>query len=104
MVEEIDNISEGTAAILVRNKDLKNDREFVKYLHEEGFEKWSKSKGHFDGVDWIYVNINSKVYAYGMPGIAVTKAFGNHAVSINEFKMIYSIYKKYENKSVLFMK
>lgn len=97
------SISEGTGAILVREKSIDRDkhREFVEYLHNEGFERWSKSK-FYPSVDWIYVNINAKCYAFGMPGIPVTTPLGNHAVTIDEFKVIYEIYRKYEGKAVLY--
>lgn len=98
------NISEGTGAVLVKDISLKGNpnADFMKYLRSEGFQKWTRSKGAFGGVDWVYVNLNSKSYAYGMPGIPITTPFGNHAVTIDEFKMIYEIYRKYENKSALY--
>ena len=88
MREYIDSISDGTGAILVRDISLKGNSsaDFMKYLRNEGFKMWSKSKGSFDGVDWVYVNLNSKRYAYGMPGIPVTTPFGNHAE--NQIKTI----------------
>lgn len=103
MREYIDSISDGTGAILVKDISLKGNpsADFMKYLRNEGFKMWSKSKGSYDGVDWVYVNLNSKRYAYGMPGIPVTNPFGNHAVTIDEFKVIYEIYRKYEDKLVL---
>ncbi len=100
--ENIDDIAAGTAAILVKDESLREnpDAEFYKYLKAEGFQMWSKSKGCYKGVDWIYVNLNTKCIARGMPGIPVVSAFGNHAVTIDEFKEIYRIYKKYTGMSV----
>jgi hypothetical protein len=96
--EKKPSISDGTAAIIVYDKSLSGnpDAEFYKWLKAEGFKLWECSKGCCDGVGWVYVNINSKLIARGMPGIRVTREFGNHAVTIDEFKVIYSIYKKYE--------
>lgn len=96
-------ISDGTAAILVYDKSLENnaDAPFYKWLENEGFTIWEHSKGTYSGVSWIYVNINSKTFARGIPGIPVTKEFGNHAVTIDEFKTIYNIYKKYSGKPPL---
>jgi len=103
MAEHIYSISEGTAAILVKDKSLggSSRTEFLDFLKEEGFKMWQHSKGHFGTVDWIFINLNAKVYANGMPGIEVAKPFGNHAVTIDEFKSIYHIYKKYEGLPVL---
>lgn len=91
--------NDGTGAILKSFAEWGN-KTFISYLQDEGFEKWSKSK-YYPSVDWLYVNLNSKRYAFGIPGIPVTKPFGNHAVTIDEFKVIYEIYRKYEDKLVL---
>jgi len=96
-------ISDGSAAILVKDRslaELQSNAPFYQWLKEEGFEGWGR-KGFFSGVDWIFININSKIMAPGMPGIGITYPFGNHAVTIDEFKTIYNIYKKYEGLSVL---
>ncbi|MFR4019536.1 MAG: hypothetical protein ACLT07_00700 [Clostridia bacterium] len=58
-----DGIGAGTAAILVRDeslKILKDEAPFMKWLKNEGFIYWSYSKGWYDGVDWLYINLNSK--------------------------------------------
>lgn len=103
MAEYIQSISEGTAAILVKDKSLggSSRTEFLDFLNKEGFMAWKRSKGHFGTVDWIFINLNAKIYANGVPGIELAKPFGNHAITIEEFKSIYQIYKKYEGLSVL---
>lgn len=92
------SIANGSAALLVKDESLlkHEDADFIKFLRKEGFEYWQNGKGFFDGVDWVYVNLNSKLIAPGMPGISVTTHVGNHAVTIDEFKQIYGIFKKYE--------
>lgn len=103
MTGHIGSIADGTATILVKDKILGDSSrtEFIDYLKEEGFKMWQHSKGHFGTVDWIFVNMNAKLYANGVPGIELAKPFGNHAVTIDEFKTIYKIYKKYEGFPVL---
>ena len=102
---EIDKVSigDGSAAIVVYDKSLENnpDAEFYNWLKVEGFTMWEHSKGFYNGVCWIYVNINSKLIARGMPGIPVTKTLGDHAVTIDEFKAIYNIFKNYEGMTML---
>ena len=49
----------------------------------------------------LYINLNTKTIALGMPGIKLFEPIGNHAITIKEFKFIYVIYKKYEGKQVL---
>ena len=36
-----------------------------------------------------------------MPGIPLVTPIGNHAITIEEFMIIYDIYKKYKGKKVL---
>lgn len=69
------------------------------WLKSEGF-KFAGYKGSF-GLRWVHVNITRKQYAYGMPGICFAQPIGNHAITLDEFKTIYEIYKKYEGKSPL---
>lgn len=89
-------ISQGSSSFLIKSEELKKGYEssFVEFLHNEGFKTWRR-KGYYSGIDWIYVNINNKRYAFGLPGIAVAEPVGNHAITIDEFKTIYDIYKKY---------
>lgn len=95
----------GTAYFLVYDESIKNlgvgeNCEFYNWLKAENFTCTDISKGFWMGVGWIYININSKLYAAGMPGIKVVEPVGNHAITIEEFKAIYEVYKKYEGKQV----
>ena len=94
------SISAGGAAIIVYDKGLYNNTEFWDWLKQEGFRRWNNRPGYYPNCPWVFININSKVYEPGMPGIKITQEFGNHAVTISEFKEIYSIFKKYEGKDV----
>ncbi len=92
----------GISTFLVKGEDLKKewDSKFIKYLKSENFESWHH-KGFFANCNWLYINLNTKTYAPGMPGIQITKVIGNHAITIDEFFIIYNIYKKYEKLSTL---
>ncbi len=102
MSNNIDSISFGSAAVLVYDESLKEGYEsnFYKWLRENGFKSWGKH-GFFDGCPWIFVNLNNKIYAFGMPGIQITQEFGNHAVTIDEYMEIYNIFEKYQGKKTL---
>ncbi len=104
-MEDKTSIGYGSAAFLVKDASIKGnpDAPIYKWLAQEGFTKWRYSKGHYDGIDYVYINVNSKVYANGMPGIRVTKVIGDHAITLEEFFTIYEIYKKYENRTILQM-
>ena len=85
-------------------KILKDEAPFMKWLKNEGFIYWSYSKGWYDGVDWLYITFNSKKIARGIQGISVTSCIIHHAITIQEFKTIYSIFKNYEDMSPLQMR
>ena len=92
-------ISDGTAALLVCDKSLESDdAEFYTWMEEEGFASWGQHGNY--GCWWVYVNMDSKLFAPGMPGISITRTIGDHAITISEFKAIYSIFKQYEGKEL----
>ncbi len=94
-----EDISAGTACFLVRDKRLADSQNyFYTWLKNNGFKKWSKGHGWYDKVDWVYINLNSKIYNPGMPGIGITSIICNHAITLKEFIQIFFIYKKYEGK------
>lgn len=96
-------ISDGSSCFLVIDHEGKKlwDSPFMKWLTEHNFTSWG-CKGHF-GCTWVYVNMNSRLFAPGMPGIPITSAIGNHAVTIEEFMTIYQIFDKYNGKKPLEM-
>ena len=98
-------ISTGASCFLIKDERLKKDwhkTPIYTYLKEEGFE-YQKGSYSIEGIDWLYVNIYSKVFAKGSGGIALTKVVGDHAITFEEFKTIYNIFKKYEGFSTLKM-
>jgi len=89
---------------LVKDDSLKLciDNELMKFLRGEKFtarEYWNS----YYGIEWVFVNINTKQYAYGKPGVACGQLVGDHAITIEEFHTIYNIYKKYEGKKLMEM-
>ena len=83
-------------AFLVKDESLLDtDAPFFDWLLDNGFQKgWHK--GHWDGCDWVFINITHKLYACGMPGIKIVQPIGDHAITIEEFMQIYNIYEKYK--------
>ena len=59
-------ISSGSSAFLIKDDELKKGwySNFIAFLEKEGFNSQGR-KGHFPGINWIYVNLNSKIYAFG---------------------------------------
>ncbi len=86
-------------AFLVCDESLKDVKApFYEFLRSEGYT-YGTNKGSF-GCPWAYVDITTKQYAYGMPGVSFVGEIGNHAITISEFMTIYNIYKKYEGKNI----
>lgn len=92
----------GTAYFLIHDEDLpkanSDGDSFIKWLISEGFKVHDLYHGCWAHVTALYINLNSKIYAIGKPGIRLFEPIGNHAITIEEFKTIYSIYTKYEGK------
>ena len=77
---------------LVYGKDLgRQDSEFISFLKGEGF----LCKYSFWNCSWVWVNIETKVYGRGRPGVKYANIIGNHSITIDEFMTIYNIYKQY---------
>lgn len=64
----------------------------VHFLKEEGFD----CTAGFWGCPWYYVDIKNKKFKPGRPGVSYGNVVGGHAITFEEFKTIYFIYKKYE--------
>ena len=86
-------------AFLVCDKSLADCKApFFKWLQGEGFT-FGGYHGNY-GCWWVHINITRKQYAYGMPGVSLALPIGNHAITIDEFKTIYAIFKRYEGKEL----
>ena len=91
--------AEHTPAFLVCDdafKDLQNP--VWEWLRSEGYT-FGGYHGSY-GCPWAHIEITRKLYAYGMPGVGLAPEVGNHAITLEEFKMIHNIYKKYEGKEL----
>ena len=92
-------LSGNSSCFLIRDERLKTDfhrTPIYDFLKSEGFEAVARSY-FIEGIDWLFVNISSKVYAKGRGGIALAPVAGNHAVTFEEFLLIYGIFKKYND-------
>ena len=100
-VKDIPSIASGAACFLIKDDSLKTwDSDFWDYLKKEDFQSWGKH-GVWD-CPWVYVNVNSKLFAPGMPGIPITQCvvskYPRNALSIDEFKIIWNILKSHEEE------
>ena len=94
---------EGAACVLIKEPEL-NDKQhpFWAWLEDEGFYPWNHHV-QYKGEYWVYININTRYYLHAMSDIPLPTPIGNHAVTIQEFKTIWEIYKKYSGLPLLKM-
>ena len=98
-------ISDNASCFLIKDERLKKDWHLSPiyiFLKENGFTG-EASAYSIEGIDWLYINIYSKVFKKGRAGIGFTPVVGDHAITFDEFVTIYNIYKKYEGFSTLKM-
>ena len=97
---EKEQINQGKKKVFLICDDSfrKSGSPFVRFLASEGYT-YGHNKGNY-GCPWLYVDITTKQFAYGMPGIGIVGVIGDHAITIEEFMVIFNIYKKYENKGL----
>lgn len=96
------DIYSGNACFLVNfedDKEIKNN--FISYLEDEGFRKTisTYNTGHSH---WLFINVNSMVFGGGYwKPVKLTRTIvgenPDNAFTIEEFKHIWSILKKYQD-------
>ena len=89
-------LTEGTAAFYILDNKLgrEDDNECLLWLNSHGFSCECFGKGNTSCA--MYVNINSKVYNWGMAGVCLATPVGDHALKWDDFLEIYSVFEKYE--------
>lgn len=99
------SISSGTACFLIQDDSLyeKYHAPFFTWLKDSGYTLWPGSRGYSEHVNWVYVNLTSKMFCPGIPGIPVTRAVADHAITIEEFQQIHAIFAKYAGLAPLQM-
>ena len=67
-------------------------KSFIKpYLVSKGFKPF----GHgYCGCDWMWVILDKKKFAYGMPGIKMAETMYDHAVTVEEYNTILKLYEE----------
>ena len=102
--KEEKTIGAGGSCFLIKDKRLLSGwgSPVYRWLYDNGFVSWG-TKGVYKGVDRVFVNPYSKVFAPGLRGYKVTSVVCDHAVTLEEFEVIYNIFKRYEGLDVLMM-
>ena len=95
-------LTQGSSTIVVSCEYHKLYDEFGSWLKENGFHMVERGSWPV-GIDWVFVNLNNKMYRGGKIGVGFCEEFGGHAVTPEEFKIIYNIFQKYAGKKMLDM-
>lgn len=97
-MEEDKRMGRGGSALVVKDSSLRIDftkdwqtPEFIFWLEERGFKKAQFPHGWWDYIDWVFVDIPSRLYQPGMPGIKICQVLTDKKITIDEFKTIYEI-------------
>ena len=93
-------------AFLVYDENLKNLEtcEFHSWLKEEAFAVDTnnlKAGYPYWGCAWVYIDLKKKTFSFGMPGVELFEPIGGHAITVEEFKLLFKIFEKYREKPVL---
>ena len=102
-IETEKNLHSGEACFLVKGNEIADAHSsFWDWLRDQGFHSWGRH-GHYPQVDWVFINVCSKIYAPGMPGMQLANPLFGHAITLEEFYTIWDIYSKYSGLKVLEM-
>jgi hypothetical protein len=96
-MSNIHDVAKEPSCFLVYDKNFIKNRfqgSFFAWLENEGFE-YVLFADYAPCGNWVFINIITKTYAIGKQGICLTAPVGSHAITVDEFKIIYNIYKKY---------
>lgn len=93
-------------AFLVYDENLKNLEtcEFYKWLKEKGFAiDTNNPKGGYPywSCPWVHIGLKQKTFCFGVPGVELFESIGGHAITVEEFKLLFEIFEKYRGKPVL---
>lgn len=80
---------QGKYVFVVRDKDLHYIDEQLRRL---GFTVWQHKDCFWGTVDWAFVNIESKQFTNGRPGIAYAKDCVRHTVTLVELLIANTLY------------
>ena len=64
------------------------------YLEDNGIaHKWHGAY-KYGTTGWVFVNLNRRTYTRGVGGIQTGRPLKKHAITFDEFKLIFGIYEK----------
>ena len=78
------------AFLVLDERIADDDLSIVNFLKKEGFSSGTY-KGYNTCCPWIFIDIVNMVYCFGKSGVKFVDVIGEHAITIEEFKIIYQL-------------
>ena len=66
----------------------------IEYLEDNGIVHKPHRAYKYGTTKWVFVNLNGRTYTRGVGGIQTGRPLNGHAITFDEFKLIYDVYEK----------
>ena len=87
------------------NKDILifdwNIGKVLEYLEDNGIAHKPHRAYKYGTTKWVFVNLNGRTYTRGVGGIQTGRPLNGHAITFDEFKLIFDVYEKYGEGNAL---
>ena len=87
------------------NKDILifdwNIGRVLEYLEDNGIAHKPHRAYKYGTTKWVFVNLNGRTYTRGVGGIQTGRPLNGHAITFDEFKLIFDVYEKYGEGNAL---
>ena len=66
----------------------------LEYLEDNGIAHKPHKAYKYGTTNWAFVNLNGRTYTRGVGGIQTGRPLNGHAITFDEFKLIFDVYEK----------
>jgi len=73
----------------------------LEYLEANGIAHKPHRAYKYGTTKWVFVNLNGRTYTRGVGGIQTGRPLNGHAITFDEFKLIFDVYEKYGEGNAL---
>ena len=73
----------------------------LEYLEDNGIAHKRHRAYKYGTTRWVFVNLDRKTYTRGVGGIQTGRPLKHHAITFDEFKLIFGVYEKFGEGNAL---
>ena len=73
----------------------------LEYLEDNGIAHKPHKAYKYGTTKWVFANLNGRTYTRGVGGIQTGRPLNGHAITFDEFKLIFDVYEKYGEGNAL---